>query len=302
LPPLVDPTALPRIVTRDHARKLGYSANSIQHRLDSGQWRRVLPRTFLTLDTLTWIDRQRAALAFAGRDAVLSGAAALTDLGLRSVTRPDSLLVLVPSTARVRSTGWVRIRPTKRLPSRALRPGPACAPVARATADLALERRRLDDVRALVTEVVRRELCTVDDLIAELDVGPSNGSARLRDAIEEAGEGAWSAPEAHAARLLHAAHVPRFKQNERINLPNGDWVYVDFLWRELRAVLEIDSQEHHGMPGDADQTSDRHLVLETLGFSVIHRKPRFVYRQPEKFTAGVSSGLAGRAAALGVRS
>lgn len=296
--PLPDPTAPPRVLTRADAVALGYTANMIQHRLGSGQWTRVLPRTFLTGDSLTWLDRRRAALAFSGPDAVLSAAAALTDLGLRTVARPSSLLVLVPVSTRLRSFGWVTVRPTNRLPARDLRPGPACAPVARAVADLALQRRRLDDVRALVTETVRRKMCTVDELAAELDAGPRNGSAHLRAAIEEAAGGAWSAPEARAARVLRAAHVPPFEQNARIDLPGGRWLIVDFLWRGLRAVLEIDSDEHHGLPGDADETSDRHLVLETLGFSVVHRRPRFVVKQPREFASGVLSWLAGRAALL----
>jgi hypothetical protein len=294
LPPLPDET--PRILTRADATRLGYSANSIEHRLRTDQWRRVLPRTFLTSDTFTWPDRCRAALAFAGPGAVLSGAAALADTGLRSVRRPETVLVLVPADRWVRSTDWVRIRRTDRLPGRALRPGPACAPVARAVADLALERRRLDDVRALVAEVVRRQRCTIDELVAELEAGRRNGSAHLRTAIEEVAAGAWSAPEARAARLLRAAGVAPFEQNARIDLPDGRWLYVDFLWRTLRAVLEIDSDEYHSLPADADATDERDIGLETVGFSVVHRRPYVVNRQPAKFTSGIAAWLAGRAA------
>jgi very-short-patch-repair endonuclease len=300
LPPLPDPDVPPRVLSRDEATRRGYSPNMIEHRLRTRRWRRILPRTFLTSDTLTWADRCRAALAFAGSGAVLSGAAALDGLELRSVHRPQRLLVLVPATTRVRSTAWVRIRPTLRLPEAELRPGPACAPVARAVADLALERRRLDDVRSLVAEVVRRRQCSVEELIAELVAGPRNGSAHLRQAIDEVADGAWSAPEARAARLLRAAHVPPFEQNAVIELGGGRYVIVDFLWRALHAVLEIDSDEHHGLPADADATGTRHIDLETLGYSVVHRRPVFVQRRPAAFTAGIAQWLAARAAYLGV--
>lgn len=170
--------------------------------------------------------------------------------------------------------------------------------VARAVADLALGRQRLDDVRALVTEVVRRNLCTADGLAIELAHGPRRNSAFLRQAIEEASAGAWSAPEARAASALRLAGVPQFEQNARIDLPDGRWLYVDFLWRELRAVLEIDSLEHHSLPPDADNTSDRHLVLETIGYSVVHRTPRFVFRNSRSFVTGIAAWLAGRRAAL----
>jgi very-short-patch-repair endonuclease len=298
--PLYDPTRLPRILTRTQARSLGFTDGMIRHRVERERWHRILPRTFHTGDTVTYLDRQWAALAFAGDGAMLSGAAALSELGLRSIQRPESLLVLVPITTRLVSTAFVRIRPTKRLPERDLRPGPACAPVARAAADLALECRRLDDVRALIAEVVRKELCSIDELSADLESGPRNGSAHLRDAIEEIGGGAWSAPEARAARLMRTAGITGFQPNATIRLPEGRKVIVDFLWQGLHAVLEIDSAEHHESPPDDDYTSDRHLLLETAGYSVVHRKPRMIAKRPREFTDGIAAWLAARAAQLGV--
>lgn len=297
LPPL--PDALPRVVTRTSALRCGFTVAQIERRLRTGTWTRILPSTYLTVDTLTWLDRQRAALAYSGGRAVLSGAAALADLGLRSVRRPDTVLVLVPQGTRRRSAEWVRVRPTRRLPAADLRPGPAKAPIARAVADLALETRRLDDVRALVAEVVRRGHCAVAELDAELATGPRGGSAHLRLALEEVGGGAWSAPEALAARLLTAAGVPPFRQNIALRLPGGDYMYLDFLWPRLRAVLEIDSDEHHGLPADADATDGRHITLESLGLSVAHRRPSFIARRPKQFTDGISAWLAARARELG---
>jgi very-short-patch-repair endonuclease len=161
-------------------------------------------------------------------------------------------------------------------------------------ADLALESSRLDDVRALVADVVRRGLCEAAELAVELNEGPRNGSAFLRQAVDEVGAGAWSAPEARAATLLRRARLPVFEQNVRIDLSNGRYVIVDFLWRALRAILEIDSDAHHSLAGDADRTSDRHLWLSTDGYSVVHRTPRAVYLQPDAFVAGIGAWLAGR--------
>lgn len=296
--PWLDPHRVPRILERSQAVRLGFSPRMIEHRLSTGAWRRVLPRTYLTVDTFTWLDRQRAALAFAGTGAVLTGAAALADLGLRSVRRPDSILVLTPPYVRLESTGFVRIRSTHRTPELEMAPGPRRASVARAAADLALERRRVDDVRALVAEVVQRRLCTVEELALELDSGPRKGSAHLRQAIAEVAGNAWSAPEARAATLLRRAGVPPFEQNPRIELPNGRWCHPDFLWRELSAVLEIDSRLFHSLPPDADETEDRHVLLETLGFSVVHRTPAFVWRQPARFVSGIVAWLDGRATVL----
>jgi very-short-patch-repair endonuclease len=291
--PVFDNTAVPRVLSRAEAARLGYTPSAIAHLVRTERWQRVLPRTYLTAGTLTWLDRLTAALAFAGPDAVISGAAALAD-DLRDMPRPDRVLVLVPILSGHRSTAWVQVRPTDRLPAGRQAPGPARAPVARAVADLAVCRRHADDVRALVTEVVRRGMCTVHELAVELGAGPRRGSAHLRQAITEVSDGAWSAPEARAATLLRRSRVPPFEQNVRIDLPDGRYLIVDFLWRALHAVLEIDSIEHHSLPGDRDATDDRHLMLETLGYTVVHRTPWTVINRPEQFVAGIERWLAAR--------
>jgi hypothetical protein len=287
-----DPAAPPRVLTYQQALRLGYTPAAIAHQLRRGTWRKILPHVYFTGDVITWTDKLNAALAFAGPGALLSGAAALCDLELRSVQRPDTMLVLVPAGRQPRSAGWVQIRPSARPVCRALLPGAPRAEVARAVADTAVARRRLDDVRALVAEVVQKKHCSIDELAVELRRGPQRGSAFLRQAIDEIGAGAWSAPEARAAALLRVAGAPPFEQNRRIDLPGGRYVIADFVWIELRAVLEIDSMiHHHDDQADVDRTDDKHIALETVGFSVIHRTPRYVITRPEEFTRGVLAWL-----------
>lgn len=74
---------------------------------------------------------------------------------------------------------------------------------------------------------------------------------------------------------------------------------ADFLWRRLRAVLEIDSREYHFEAADWQRTMQRHLELTTLGFSVVHRPPSAL-RQPRRFVAEVEAWLVARAVELGV--
>ncbi len=93
---------------------------------------------------------------------------------------------------------------------------------------------------------------------------------------------------------MRRAGLPVFEQNARIDLPGGSFFVVDFLWRALRAVLEIDSDTHHALTGDADHTAERHMILETLGMSVIHRTPRYVTREPDAFVATTARWLAAR--------
>ena len=290
-----DPDALPRVLSRHQAIDRGYSRHAIDRRVASGRWRRVLPHTYLTSDFFTWPDRLEAAVAFAGPGALLSGAAALTASGVRAARRPSTILVLAPPSCRVRSSGFVAVRPTRRIPDRDPWPGPARAAVPRSTADHALTLHRVD-VRALIAEVVREHKASLEELAAELHAGPRRGSALLRRALVEIGAGAASAPEAEAARLLRRAKIPGFEQNARIELPDGSYYIADLYWRELRAILEIDSREYHFSPAGWRATMDRDLVLTTLGYSVVHRPPSAL-ADPATFVRDVSAWLAGRAAA-----
>lgn len=288
---------LPRVIDRQSALARGISRRSIDHRVNVGRWRRILPRTYLTSDTLTERDKLRAALVYAGVGAALSGAAALRESEVRRIARPARVLVVVPATNRTRSLAWVEI-------TRSYRPirceqwtGLRRVDVARAAADLALRTRRLDDVRAVVARVVRDRHCTIAELGAELEAGPRRGSAHLRRALQEVGWGAASAPEAEAARLLRRAGISGFVQNAVLHLPDGSTRIVDFYWPALRACLEIDSVEWHVDPGDWSRTWDRHLDLSKFGYSVIHRPPSAL-RDGPRFVQDVNDWLAGRRADL----
>lgn len=292
-----DPDALPRIITRAGALDRGMSRHAVDHRLASGRWRRVLPRTYLTADAFTEADRVTAALAFAGQGALLSGAAALRASDVRRIRSTGCVLVLVPPVNRTRSTEWVRVRRTFRPIVRELWIGPPRVEVARAAADLALSMRSLDDVRTLVARVVQDRHCTIADLSRELDAGPRQGSGNLRRALAEVGGGAQSAPEAEAARILRRAGLTGFVQNAEIRLPDGSVRRVDFFWPHLRACLEIDSVEWHFDRADWSGTWDRHLDLTKYGYSVIHRPPSALADR-RRFAADVGAWLAGREADL----
>ena len=257
----------------------------------------MLPRTYLTTGTFTSLDRLDAALIFAGPEAALSGAAALYASGVRQISMPDRVLVLVPPGGDGRSRNWLQVRATTRPFTVQLAPGPRRVEVARATADLALARRNLDDVRALVARVVQDGHCTLDELAAELESGPRRGSAHLRTALEEIGWGSASAPEARAARILRRSGIGGFEQNARIDLPDGGRRYLDFYWPALRAALEIDSVEYHFAREQYVATLDRHLQVTALGISVIHRPPSAL-RDEAGFVRDIRAWLAGREADL----
>ncbi|HEV7203952.1 MAG TPA: hypothetical protein VGN18_05040 [Jatrophihabitans sp.] len=293
LDPFPDPDALPRVIGRADALRRGFSRHAIDHRLSTGQWDRVLPRTYFTGETMSDLDRCRAALAFAGSGAALSGTAALWAAQVRRVPCPQRVLILVPPSNRTRSRDWVQVRCTFRPITVARWSGPRRVEPARATADACLALRRLDDVRTLVARVVQDGGCRLDELAGELEAGPRRGSAFLRQALAEVGWGAASAPEAEAATILRRAGLTGFEQNATLVLPDGSTRVVDFYWPGLRACLEIDSVEWHFDQRDWAGTWDRHLDLTTFGYSVIHRPPSAL-RDRARFVSDVRAWLGGR--------
>ncbi|MDT4958021.1 MAG: hypothetical protein QOD31_1820 [Pseudonocardiales bacterium] len=272
LVPLLDPTAPPRVVTLHEAQALGYPFHVVRRRVRRGRWQRLAPGVYCTTPPAGRIDHLTAAAKHGGAGAVVSGTAALYEYGVRAAPVPQRELVLVPLDRGARSHRRIVVRRTPNLPAPCARPGPALAPIARAAVDHARLLSRLDDVRAVVAEVVQRELVDVEQLWAEVELGARNGRALVRRAVLEVTAGSQSAPEAQAACLLTAAGLGPFEQNPHLVIAGQDY-FPDFLWRSLRAILEVDSFEHHYKPQDWRGTLKRHFALEAVGYSVVHVPP-----------------------------
>ncbi len=272
LVPLLDPTAPARVLTLREAEALGYPFHVVRRRVRRGRWLRLAPGVYCTAPPAGRIDHLIAAAKHGGPAAVVSGTAALREYGVRAAPLPRHELVLVPLSSGARSHGRITVRRTPNLPAACARPGPALAPLARATVDHARGLTRLDDVRAVVAEVVQRNLVDVDQLWTETELGARNGRALVRQAVLEVTAGSRSAPEAQAACLLTVAGLGPFEQNPHLVIASRDY-YPDFFWRSLRAILEIDSFEHHFNRQDWQGTLERHFALEAAGFSVIHVPP-----------------------------
>jgi len=125
-----------------------------------------------------------------------------------------------------------------------------------------------------------------------------------RAAVAPCFGGRWSRsrPEQHRHRrpkqpdCSAARRSPVSSRTRGSNCPTPSYYIADLYWRELRAILEIDSREYHFSPADWRATMDRHLVLTTLGYSVVHRPPSAL-ADPATFVRDVSAWLTGRAAA-----
>ena len=226
------------------------------------------------------LQREVAALLYAGPGSVLTGTTALRHHGIRAARlqeladdqplHPEPVHVLIPHDRHRTSTGYVCIERTHRLPkSTSLRHGVAIAELPRAAGDAARRMPHRGDVLAVLSEAVQRELATIADLEDELKAGNRRGSMHFRAAMDHLAAGARSAPEADLRTLTVAAGLTELLWNITLVASNGGYVATPDAWDdEVGLALEVDSQEHHGFGGGLRRTVERNARYARHGVLV----------------------------------
>lgn len=303
------PVELPRVLSARRARSFGLSRSAVRHGIARRGWQPLIRGVVLTSpDAPTRDDWALVGMELTGPRSALSGWDALRTVGLGDRNPPSQRVLVLDRGGEHRVAGGVRIRPTRRpystspLPS--VHPTLAFVPVVwvpRAIADTALEYRTLPPVRALVTTAIQRGRCRPEALVAELETGPRNGSSTLRRAIEDVIDGARSIAEAEAVDYLRRVTVPAFELNVPIIDQRGALIAVaDVLWRELRAIAEIDSVEFHFGEQAWKGTGRRHNRLTSAGLALEHFPPSEIRTRRLDWARSVEDWLRRRAAELGL--
>ncbi len=222
-----------------------------------------------------------AALLYAGPRSVITGPAAVRRHHLRS-PGPDAVDLLIPAGFRRQSVAFVRVHRSERMPERMYVTGKIrFAETPRAVADAARFLTRFDDVRAVVCEAVQHRACTVAELIAELEAGPSAGSALLREALAEIGDGVRSVAEADFRLLILRSGLPKPVFNAQLYDADGMFIAtVDAWWHEAGVAVEIDSRAYHLAAGEQDRTTERHDRLAAHGILPLHFPPKRIKTDP----------------------
>jgi hypothetical protein len=114
----------------------------------------------------------------------------------------------------------------------------------------------------------------VPDLLAELESGPSAGSALLRQALAEISDGVRSVAEGDFRQLLMRSGLPMPLFNARLFDADGTFIAaVDAWWQEAGVAAEIDSRAYHLAAADQDRTTGRHDKLVAHGILPLHFPP-----------------------------
>lgn len=273
------------------------SEDALRHRTrPGGPWRRLLPGVYLTTSGEPNREQlQFAAVLYAGPGSVITGPAALRLCGIR-VGETRFVDVLVPLNRQRASRDHVVLHRTGRMPqSFGVEAGLMFAPPARAVADTVRGMTSLPDVRAVVAGAVQQRRCKLQDLTAELNEGPRNGSASLRAVLAEVVDGIRSAPEGDFRKLVKRSGLPTPMFNPSLFLDGKLLAIVDAWLPESGVVAEIDSREWHLGPDGWEQTMRRHSRLSATGIIVLHVSPRQLRTEPERVVRDIAGALrAGR--------
>lgn len=300
---------IPRVIVPALAEACGISRARLRTELRRGNWRTIARGAVLTRpEDPTRDDWAALGVAAAGPSAALSGWDAVRAVGLGDPVPPSTEVLVLSRHSANRVIGHVRIRETARPYTTHLTSAehplhpltPVVAP-ARAIADASGYFRRLNPVRAMVTGAVQRNRCTLEQLVTELRGCPRNRSKLFRLALSDAVDGARSVAEATAAARMTAARIPAFELNVPILDAAGDLVAIaDVFWREVRAILEIDSREYHLSEAAWKATMTRHNRLTRGGLALTHLPPSDVMGRGDAWLRDLRVWLGDRARELGV--
>jgi hypothetical protein len=283
------------VVSRNQALECGMTRGTIEYRLrPDGPWRQILPAVYLTVTgTATPDQRDLAALLYAGPQSVITGAVAVRRHNLRCAGL-NLLDVLVPAESRRKSIGYVQIQRTARMPTRLYTTGPIrFTRPARAVADAARGMTRFADVQALVCEAIQRGRCTLEELVTELNEGPTPGRRWYRMALAEVSDGIRSAAEAELKRLIDRSDLEKPVYNADLYTLDGIFLGRPDAWFGRAGVAgEVDSREYHIRASDYAETTMRHNRMEGAGIHMLHWLPSTIKAKPGEVIADLRNAIA----------
>jgi hypothetical protein len=254
-----------RVATASELLGLGLPTGELGVRCrPRGPWQHLLPGILLLARTPpTRAQLVRAALRYGGPRTLLTGVDALQLHGMRALpaTGPVQILVDRP----VEPTDKVRVTRVRRLPEPVLRKGFLTAPLGRAAVDAAGALCVRDDIRIVLTEVVRHGGVPVADLRPWL----SRGSDQVRQVLAELADGVRSVPQAWARAVLDDVALPSPRWNVPVRTAEGRPLGIaDAWWDDLALAWQFSTPTSRGD------------LLAAAGVIVLHTPPARLRQVP----------------------
>lgn len=282
---------------------LGMPKSTITHHTSAkGRWQRLLPGVVLAhRGTATLAERRRGALVYAGRGARISGHHALD---LHGALGPEAdvgteILLIVPNHHHRTSSRFCVVERSERNPGTTVRQGFPVTAIPRAGGDACRRQdMTLDDVRELLSRLLREDLCTLKQLQRAVLSGPTQRSGHARGALLELGGGVRSAAEARGFRLIETSGLPQPLWNQAV-VVDGEWIgEADAYWPGLGVVLEIDSMTWHLGARALRRTQAKARRYAAAGLLLVSVAPADLLADPQGFLSTLRQTLTTAAARL----
>jgi hypothetical protein len=276
------------VLHRKQSLGRGLTDAANRHRLETGQWQRMLPEVYLTHAG----DPSRrqlliASLLYVGPDGAIDGADACRFHGIRGVPIDETkVYVVAPDGSAARSRGFVIVRRTSApiITESTDRLRYVDAATAAISATRRMHQRR--QVLAVLSDALQINACTIDALVRAHVQGPPRNSRLADDAIESLAAGTRSAPEADFRRLVEASTIlEEVEYNVWLRLPCGRIVCVDALIASSGVVHETNGRSAHAREDLFEDMQERHGSLTASGLVVLHSPPSRIRLRPREVIA-----------------
>lgn len=273
------------LVTVDQLRSSGVSAWTQRTLVADGWMHRIAPRVYavrgapgthrqrlraglLCLGERSWVSYEAAA-ALHGFDRSKPAAVEFT---VERRRRPGLVPFVVHTTTRLAPIDYVVIDGFRVLSA------------TRTIFDLALARAHPRRIEAAIDSAVRLQLSSPEVLARRL--GDLRGSGRwgcrlVEDMITDSG--GHTMLERRFLELARQAGFPRPRTQVVFRLDGQHIARVDFLFDDVRIVVEVSGQKGHASPSERARDAQRRNELQDLGFRVfeytwedVTRRPSFV--------------------------
>jgi hypothetical protein len=281
--------------SRAQALALGMSKGSVQSRLRTGQWRRIVEGVYsLRGYPRTWERSLMAAYLSAGEDVLVSDRAAARLFGLARFDRSPVELTLRPNSHRKVPSDialhWRHVDRKdicRRGPFRTTTPARTLVDLAGAVAPITLEIALDDALRKRLTsrEALRR---------ASARAGRRPGIPALERMLEVRNDDV--VPQTPLETIVFSTLVEGGYTPPELQYPIYDGATliatVDFAWPDQMVVVEADGFEFHSERTDWDRDKEKRAKIAALGYLVLPVTDAMARRRAD-LTDTVARALAG---------
>lgn len=284
------------VVGRHQARAAG-ATREVLRRWVCLEWEAAGPGVLRLVGSVA-TDHQRcmAAVLSAGRDALVSGSTAAFLWGLPGFG-PRPVHLSRPHHATHRGSTLAIVHHSRYLPAHhgCRLEGIPVTTVARTLFDLVARLRPARAERAL-DHALHRRLVTreqVEAVAADLSENGRAGTVLMRELLVVRGIGNVAVESGLEARFLALLAEAGLEIPERqVDLGGDCWVgRVDFYYRRLRLIVEVDGEAFHTSKLDRELDAKRDAALRAAGFEVLRIEERSLRERPEEVVAKLRAAL-----------